>query len=303
MNCRLPPLNSLRAFEAAARHLSISAAAEELSVTHSAVSRHVRKLEGYLGADLFSRDHQRLALTPRGEAYARRLAMSFDHIRAATAENFDAKPNGGRLRIGVYPTLATHVLIPKLARFREKAPDISFEIVTSHMDQDPAKPDIDVAVRLGTGEWPGLASELLCHEELIPVASPKLLCGRMVREPRELGRHMLLHAARRANDWECWFKFAEVSDVDAHRGMRFENSGFVYQAALNALGVAMAQTVHVRTDLQLGALVPLFDLPLRTRRSYYLVYSQDRAKDRAVQSFVHWMKSEIDVSAALSEAR
>lgn len=294
MGGRLPPLNSLRAFEAAARHRSISGAAQELRVTHGAVSRHVAKLEEYLGAKLFAREHQRLALTARGKAYAARLSASFDQIREATTETFEAAASDAPLRIGIYPTLANNVLIPRLAQFKELFPDIGFEIITSHADLDPEDSEIDIAVRLGLGEWPGLVSELLFHEELLPVASPKLLCGRTLKDPRELAEFTLLHAAPRLHDWSHWLNFVGINDIDAQRGMRFEHSGLVYQAALNALGVAMAQTIHIQDDILQQRLVPLFNLPARTHRSYFLVYPASKSRDRRIVAFTTWMKSRTD---------
>ncbi len=290
---RLPPLNSLRAFEAAARHQSISGAAHELSVTHGAVSRHVAKLEQYFGAKLFLRDHQRLTLTAKGDAYAKRVAASFDQIQQATAENFDAMSDGGPLKIGLYPTFANHVLIPRLARFRKQYPDIPFQIETSPTGLDPASQEIDVAVRLGMGSWPDLVSERLHHEELLPVGSPKLLCGRILRDAHDIDQFMLLHAVPRLNDWEDWLKFAGIKSVDAHRGMRFEHSGLVYQAAVNGLGLAMAQTLYVRDDLEQGRLVPILDLPIKTERSYFLVYRPSNSKDPRIIAFARWMKSEM----------
>jgi len=290
---KLPPLNALRAFETAARHRSMSAAANELSVTHGAISRHVSKLEQYLRAKLFVRDHQRLTLTPQGEAYARRLASAFDQIQEATAEGFQSRRHEAPLRIGLYPTFANHVLIPRLAQFREKHPEIAFQIETSHTPLDPTGMDIDIAVRLGAGDWPDLVSEYLFHEQLIPVGSPDLLCGRTLRDAQDLEPFTLLHAVPRPNDWEQWLKSVGIKSADAHRGMRFEHSGLVYQAALNGLGLAMAQTVHVHDDLERGRLVPFLDSPAKTERSYYLVYSPFKARDRRVVAFVQWMKSEV----------
>jgi LysR family transcriptional regulator, glycine cleavage system transcriptional activator len=293
MTRRLPPLNSLRAFEAAARHKSISGAAVELSVTHGAVSRHVLKLEQHIGAKLFQRDHQRLSLTPRGEAYAKRLCVALDLIQDATRENFGAHADRCPLRIGIYPTFANHVLIPRLARFRERHPDITFQVETSHTAPDPGS-EIDIAVRLGTGDWPDLVAEELFPEELLPVGSPTLLCGRALTSAEDFRQFTLLHAAPRPNDWQQWLKRAGVENIDAHKGMQFEHSGMVYQAAVNGLGVAMAQTAHIGEHLISGSLIPFFDLKLCTSRSYYLVYAPQKASDRKIRAFVEWMHDELD---------
>ncbi len=282
MGRRLPPLNALRAFEAVARHQSISAAADELCVTHSAVSRHVAKLEDHLGEKLFAREHQRLALTGRGAAYAAQLTRLFDAIQSVTAEHFSAAVDHGPLRVGVYATYANRVLIPRLARFQHAFPDIPFHIETWAGTPDPSKLEVDVAIMLGTGDWPNLVAEELCAEELLPVASPKLLAGRVLTDARDLASFTLLHAVPRLNDWEQWFKLMGVHDINAYRGMRFDTSGMAYQAAVNELGVAMAQTTYVQEDIGQGRLVALFDTPLKTERSYYVVYSPGRRSDRRI---------------------
>ena len=165
---RLPPLNSLRAFEAAARHQSVSAAARELFVTHGAVSRHVAKLEQYLGTRLFLREGSHLKLTHDGEAYAAGLSQIFDRLHELTAVRV-ATVRSDTLRIGAYPTFADKVLIPRLAQFREVYPGVGFQIETSHTPLEPHDLEVDVAVRLGGGDWPGLACHYLFDEALMPV--------------------------------------------------------------------------------------------------------------------------------------
>src|SRR5690349_3181123 len=232
---RLPPLNSLRAFEAAARHQSVSAAARELCVTHGAISRHVSKLEDYLGTRLFVREGSHLRLTHDGEAYATGLSHVFDEIHALTAARV-AGAKADALRIGAYPTFADKVLIPRLADFRKIHPGIGFQIETSHSALDPHDLEVDVAIRLGTGDWPDLVSHRLFDEELMPVGSPTLLCGRKLTGAHDFEHLVLLHAQQRPNDWENWLRSAGITDVDEHSGMRFDHSGMVYQAAINGLG-------------------------------------------------------------------
>ena len=291
MTRRLPPLNALRAFEAVARHKSVSLAAEELCVTHSAVSRHVAKLEDHLGEKLFARHHQRLELTARGAAYAGELTHFFDGVEAATATKFSAAAQRRPLHIGVYPTFAHRVLIPRLARFQDAFPDISFHVETSQTP-DPIDLDVDVGVVLGTGEWPDLVAVPLCREELMPVCNPKLLEGHAVRSVEDLKAFTLLHAVPRLGDWEQWLKSMGAATVDPYRGMRFDSSGMVYQAAINALGVAMAQMPYIQEDLHEGRLVVLFDTPLVTERSYYVVYAPRMRTDHRVVAFTQWMQQE-----------
>jgi len=289
---RLPPLNALKAFEAAARHESVSAAARELFVTHGAVSRHVAKLEEYLGTRLFVREGSHLKLTHDGEAYSAGLSQVFDQLHALTA----VRVAGGKsdtLRIGCYPTFADKVLIPRLAQFRQVFPDIGFQIETSHNALDPHDLEVDVAIRLGTGDWPDLACHYLFDEELVPVGSPSLLCGRKLTDARDFEHLVLLHAQHRPNDWENWLRSAGLTQVDAHGGMRFDHSGMVYQAAINGLGIAMAQTAHVREELAQQRLVPFADSPMKTKRAYYLVHLPSRARDPVISAFVRWFTGEL----------
>ena len=289
---RLPPLNSLRAFEAAARHQSVSAAARELFVTHGAISRHVTKLEDYLGARLFVREGSHLKLTHDGEAYAAGLSQVFDQLHALTA----VRVAGGKsdtLRIGAYPTFADKVLIPRLAQFRRVLPDIGFQFETSHTALDPHDLEVDVAIRLGSGDWPDLTSHYLFDEELLPVGSPTLSCGRRLTDARDFEHLVLLHSLHRPNDWESWLRCAGLTEVDAHGGMRLDHSGMVYQAAINGLGVAMAQTAHVREELAQQRLVPFADAPMKTKRAYYLVHLPSRTRDPVVAAFVRWLTDEL----------
>ncbi len=185
---RLPPLNALRAFEAVARHQSISAAADELCVAHSAVSRHVAKLEDYLGAKLFTREHQRLTLNARGAEYAAQLTLLFDSIQNVTAEKFSAVAGRSPLHVGVYPTYANRVLIPRLARFQHDYPDIPFHIETWAGLPDPRHLDVDVAILLGTGAWDNLIAEALCPEELLRWRAPSCWRGACCATPTSSSR-------------------------------------------------------------------------------------------------------------------
>ena len=290
---RLPPLNALRAFEAVARHQSISAAADELCVTHSAVSRHVAKLEDHLGAKLFTRDHQRLSLNPRGAAYAARLTAMFDDLERLTTDAFKGNAPRAPLRVCVYRTYASRVLIPRLARFRAAHPEIEFQLETRDELPQNRHMDVDVSIALGTGAWPDVDAAFLCPERLLPVASPKLMNGRTLTSVDELREFTLLHAVPRLNDWAQWFALMGAKDIDAYRGMRFDNSGLAYQAAINELGVAMAQTTYVAEDIEEGRLVPVFSTPLETERAFYALFAPSKRDDPGVLAFAQWLRQDL----------
>lgn len=300
---RLPPLNALRAFEAVARHQSITAAADELCVTHSAVSRHVAKLEDYLGTKLFTREHQRLALNARGTAYASKLTLIFDDLERFTGDTFQGPASRAPLRVCVYPTYASRVLIPRLARFRAAHPDIAFHLETRDELPQNRHMDVDVSIALGTDHWPDVEAAYLCAEELIPVASPRLLAGRTLRDVHELAQLTLLHTVPRLNDWARWFAMMGAPDMDAYRGMRFNTSGLAYQAAIKELGVAMAQTTYIQEDMDEGRLVPVFTTPLHTERSFYALFAPTKRDDLRVTTFIEWLRNELSRTVAVGAGR
>jgi LysR family glycine cleavage system transcriptional activator len=291
---KLPPLNALRAFEAAARHQNLSRAAQELSVTHGAVSRQVTKLEEYLDAKLFEHKHQQVVLTKKGAAYAARLQALFDELQAATLANFDAHPDRGTLRIGVLPTFAMRLLVPRLARFKQRCPDLELKIETYTWPR-PNDPDVhlDIGIWNGHGGWPDLICEPLFYEELVPVGSPGLIAGHTIRVPDDLEPFLLLHALRRPGDWKAWVEMVGAKKINPERGLDLEYSGLVYQGAIDGLGIAMAQTMFIQDDVEQGRLVPLFSTPLTTGQAYYLVYSAAVADQPKVRNFVEWLKEEV----------
>ena len=291
---RLPPLNALRAFEAAARHHSFSKAAKELAVTHGAVSRQVAKLEEFLGTTLFERRHQQIVLTRKGASYAARLQDLFDDLHRATLDNFETQADRNLLRIGVLPTFAMRFLVPRLAHFKEANPAIRLQVDTySPLRPNDPDIDVDVAVWWGTGNWPNMVSEPLFPEILLPVGSPALVAGHRLRSPDDLEPFLRLHARQRPGDWKMWLDAAGATKVDPQSGLRLEYSGLVYQGAVDGLGLAMAQSAFVQDDIANGRLVPLFDLPLRTGLSYYLVASEASVHRPKVIGFSAWLKSEV----------
>jgi LysR family glycine cleavage system transcriptional activator len=290
----MPPLNSLRAFEAAARHQSLSRAAEELNVTHGAISRQVAKLEEFLDTKLFERRHQQVLLTKKGAAYAGRLQTLFDQICQATVDNFDAQSDRNMLRIAVLPTFAMRLLVPRLARFKQKFPEVKLQVDTYHdLPTSDPEAEADVGVWRGRGDWPNMMAEHLFDEELIPVCSPALIEAHALHSADDLQAFLLLHAQRRPDDWRMWLQAAGASKVDPQAGLRLEYSGLVYQGAIDGLGMAMAQTTFVQDDIAHGRLVKAHGKALKTGLAYYFVHSPASAGLSKVTNFANWLKDEV----------
>lgn len=290
---RLPSLTALRAFEAAARHGSISKAADELCVTHAAVSRHVAKLEQALNARLFERNKQRVVLTKRGAAYASQLQRIFNDLYEITREQFDVAAESTVLRIGVLSTFAMRFLIPRLAKFRERYSDLVVHVESSHHALDPRSSDVDVAIWLGDGNWSGLSATRLFDEELLPVASPALLAQRKIESVYDLRDLLFLQVEARPDDWRRWLSAVGATDIDGSRGLRLEYSALAYEGAINALGIAMAQTVFVMDDIAQHRLVPVIDKPVRTGRAYYAVFVDGNRHHDAIARFISWLTSQV----------
>jgi LysR family glycine cleavage system transcriptional activator len=292
---RLPPLNALRAFEAAARHLSITLAAAELSVTAGAVSRQIKVLEETLGLPLLKRGHRQIALTRQGADYYRAISRALESIRDATR-----KLGGSRrrqLRIRAYTTFAMRWLIPRLSGFHAAHPEIEVLLKASTEPVDFHKEDIDGAVRLGDGHWPGTHTYRLVANILAPVASPALLKnGPKLKRPADLGRYPLLHSMARADDWGYWLEAAGAGPkVDARSGMSYESSAMAYEAAAEGQGIAMAQLFLVEKDLREGRLVmpfrQTFDMGDTT---YYLLTPKHRNESPSMKTFRLWLLEQFE---------
>ena len=225
---RLPPLNAIRAFEAAARHLSFTKAAEELFVTQAAVSHQIKALEAALGLQLFRRFNRRLMLTDAGQAYLPPLREALDGIAAAT-ERLRAVEQTGSLKVSVLPSFAAKWLLPRLSRFRERHPEIDVLVSANNALVDFARDEVDIAIRYGFGRHPELEVKFLMGDRIFPVCSPELLAaGPPLREPADLRHHTLLHdadaLATESESWRVWLEAAGVSGVDASRGPGFSDS-------------------------------------------------------------------------------
>ncbi|MFT3810184.1 MAG: LysR substrate-binding domain-containing protein [Micropepsaceae bacterium] len=282
---KLPPLNGLKAFEAAARSGSYVAAAEEMNVSPSAISRLVKLLEGRLGVALFVRRANGLTLTDAGTAYLGEISAAFQRIAAATARLGE---DGRRtLVVGAGPTLAMRWLIPRLTHFHAAHGEIDVQISTQIAGAEPMRPAWHAAIRLGDGRLPGLSSTFLFTADLFPVAAPGLAAR--LRSPDDLVRVPLLEAANARGDWPLWLQKAGLTDtVSLKRALSFDYPAFALQAAIDGVGVAMARAPFVADDLKAGRLVKPFDLTAPQERGWWLIHRTEADSDPALAAFKAW---------------
>ena len=288
---RLPPLNSLRAFEAAARHLSFTRAAEELFVTQAAVSHQVKLLEDWLGRKLFQRKNRAVFLTEDGQRYLRDISDSLDLLADAT-QRLLASGDGGVLTVTSLPSFASKWLVPKLGDFRDARPDIDVRISANLDIVDFRSSDVDLALRAGDGNWPHLHSEHLLSETLFPVCSPSLLSGEHpIKSPNDLHFHTLLHDDDSRDDWRLWLIAAEVdlTTINPTRGPRFDDSAMMLQAAIEGQGIAIGRSALAANDLAAGRLVRPFDLTLPWRMDYYIVCPKGNETIPKIAAFRQWL--------------
>ncbi|WP_119461947.1 transcriptional regulator GcvA [Rhodospirillaceae bacterium SYSU D60014] len=302
---RLPSLNALRAFEAVSRHGSIRAAADELHVTPAAVSQQVKALEEGLGVKLLRRAEGGLRLTEAGASGLEDLRAGFDRLSQA-ARKMRAS-NARLLTVSVDPSLAATWLIARLDRFKQRHPEIDVFLDASSAHVDLTREEIDMAIRYGAGDFPGLHAVRLFEDEVFPVCSPALLEGEHpLREPADLRWHRLLHlewtpAKGEWPDWRSWLSAAGVESVDVTRGPRFTQHSMVLQAAVQGQGVALGSRALVADDLAAGRLVWPFDLCVPTSFAYYIVCLEAAAEDPRIAAFRDWLLAE--AGCELSNAR
>lgn len=291
MSRRLPPLNGLKAFEAAARHESFTRAAEELNVTQGAVSHQVKALEENLGLKLFNREPQRLVLTEAGRGYFAVVRDALDRIAAGTDQLLQ-RQSSGVLTVSMSPNFAAKWLVHRLGRFAEDYPEIDLRVSATLHHVDFAREEVDVAIRHGDGTAPGLDITRLSTEELIPVCSPALLEGpHPIRTPADLAHHTLLHLEHR-RDWAKWFDAAGLRDADLSRGPIFNQASMAVDAAVDGQGVALARTGLATHDLINRRLVRPFDLALPVTYAYWIVCPKATAKLPKITVFRDWLVAE-----------
>ena len=317
MSTRLPPLNALRAFEAATRHLSFSKAAVELHVTPAAISHQVKLLEDSLGVALFRRLTRAIALTPAGQSLLPKLAEGFASI-AAAVEQVRVHESAGSLTVNVPPSFAAKWLMPRLHRFVTAYPDIDIRIVASmrlvdvrrHDGDDTLAADealaqdADVEIRFGSGKYAHCRVDPLFTVSVTPLCSPRLLEGmRPLRRPADLRYHVLLHddtmyGNEGRPDWEQWLRAAGADDIDVSRGPHFNHPVLGLEAAIDGLGVVLGIRELAARDLAAGRLVAPFDLSLALNYSYYLVSAEATAERPKVAVFRQWLLEEAQQPAS-----
>jgi LysR family glycine cleavage system transcriptional activator len=296
MKRSLPPLNGLRAFEAAARHMSFTDAAEELSVTQAAISHQVRGLEQRLGLKLFVRRNRSLLLSEAGQAYLPSVRAAFDQLNEAT-EKLLQKDKGGNLTVTTTSSFAVKWLVPRLGGFQRSHPEIDVRISTGTSLVDFSREDVDIGIRYGRGQWPNLKAERLVSEDVMPVCAPSLVKGpNGLGKPADLKRFTLLHIGSFPDDWQVWLTAAGVKGVDASRGVSFDFALAAYQAAMDGLGVALGRNPLVEPDLKAGRLVVPFEFKRSSDFAYYLVYPPEAIRRRKIKAFRDWIVSLSEVA-------
>lgn len=295
MHRTLPPIELLRAFEACARHLSVSRAAEELHLTQSAVSRQVAALEALLELKLFRRIHRRLTPTLAGAAYAPEVRAILSGLETATLELMAHGGAGGTLNLSVVPTFGTRWLVPRLPRFLAAHPNLminlqNFETRPTRLDF--AAEHVHAAIWYGEAPWPGTQGLRILEEQVVPVCAPQLVQSGTFT-PNALGRYVLLQNTTRPRAWMEWLTAAGAKNVNGLGGPKFQHMAMIIEAAAVGLGVALAPRFMVADELAAGRLVVLCDRPLQSTKAYFLIYPDENQNLPSLRAFRDWLIEEI----------
>ncbi|MEJ2897007.1 transcriptional regulator GcvA [Bordetella avium] len=286
----LPPMSGLCAFEAAARHLSFTAAAAELNLTQSAVSRQIRALEDMLGAPLFTRERQQVTLTAAGEGYALQVRQALQQIAQATL-GFCANPAGGTLSLAILPTFGTRWLAPRLPGFLQSHPGITINLTTRLAPFDFQADTLDAAIHFGQPNWGGAELEQLMCETVVPACSKALRAQYGFAAPADLLNAPLLLLVSRPDAWERWFQAHGFTRQRAG-GMLVDQFAIAAQAAIAGLGVALLPRFLIEEELARGELVEAVDAPIESAERYYLAWPPGRSNHPPLQAFRQWIKTQ-----------
>ncbi len=300
---KLPPLKSLQAFEAAARWLSFSKAADELHVTPAAISQQIKQLEAFLGEPLFHRMTRSVTLTDAAKTVLPLMTEGFDNL-AEAVDRLKVEEKSGLLTVSTVPTFAIKWLVHHLTDFSDKYPDIDVRLDASLDMRDFTQDGIDVSIRLGIGDYPSLYVGKVFDEEVGPVCSPKLLEGPDALTCLEdLKQHRLLHVdwgslTNQSPDWKMWAQAAGVDDLPVERGPRFTVENMAIEAAINGEGVALVSHSAVVEDLKARRLVRPFDLTVHSDFAYWLVCPHAHLRKAKVSAFCNWLMAKVHQSPA-----
>ena len=286
MSRRFPPLNPLRTFEVAARCKSFTEAAEELGVTQAAVSRQIGVLEGFFKAKLFERSVRSVTLTPIGRQLHEDVSSAFQIIRWSTDRIFQENV---LVRVQTYPTFAARWLMPRLSNFMTKFPAVDLRVQTAIKPVDFSKTDTEIAIQFGCGDWPDVTAHPLVADAIEPVCSPHLASIPAPGDINALLQHTLLMSKYRSRDWNDWFEHVGVQPGSEKRWLAFESSILTFQAAIEALGIAMGQTALLSAELKSGVLIKPFNLPLRRKLQYWVVWPAGRRLSPEARKFIDWI--------------
>lgn len=298
-----PGLRSLRAFDAAARHLSFTRAASDMGVTPAAISHQIKELEEQIGVSLFARTSRSMRLTREGEILRGAAIESLESLTRAL-QRIRKLENQKQLKVTASPSIAAKWLVPRLDRFLATVPgaDVRVNVSTTVLDFD--RDDVDIAIRFGDGKYPGLRSDLLFHERVFPVCSPRLITkSKPLNTPRDLLHHQLIHLDWEAQglpwpNWRMWMLAAGIREFDDTRGLHFSQTSLAVQAAIDGQGVALGDSNLVADDLAQGRLVKPFELSLRapTQFAYHVISPIETADAPMVKAFREWSLKEAGVT-------
>jgi LysR family glycine cleavage system transcriptional activator len=289
----LPSLTGLRAFEAAARHLSFSAAAAELHVTQTAISHQIARLEAQLGLRLFIRRPRALALTAEAQAYLPAVRDAFEGLRRATAR-LGRERSSGTLTVTAMTSFAAKWLVPRLGAFQALHPDVDVRLTTSMALVDFRRDDVDMGIRLGTGPWPGLRTDFLLAEDWLPVCNPAVAAR--LASPADLAGETLLHIDQWRGAWDKWVALAGAPGLRGARNLAFDLHLTALQAAMDGAGVALGPSPLVEADLAAGRLVAPFTPRLHLDGGYFIVTPEEAADRPKIRAFRDWLLAQVRVS-------
>lgn len=290
---KLPPLNSLKNFEAVGRLLSFTRAAKELNVTQAAVSHQVKVIEEYLGVALFERYPRQLALTGQGKALLPEVIEAFDKMSSAIG-TVQKEPSNNMVSVRLAPSFAAKWLSPRLKYFWLQYPEIDLCLYHAHPSVDFDREDIDIAVTYGKGNWPGVIADLLLSLDFFPVCTPAFMSNdKPLSDINNFKYYTLLHDANYAC-WADWIKLAGISEVNASKGTIIDDTNVLIQAAVDGQGIAMGSTTFVQDLLDAGKLIKPFDITLVNEFAYYIVYPQAHLKNPSVKAFKNWLVELVD---------